>query len=86
MEAVENHPISKGSVLGYTTALIEAIERYGDIDLPSTLLISPAPNPVKVRLCLGLVKPGPTGPCRSIGAPVLGRRSLGAVEFDILPI
>lgn len=34
----------------------------GNAVIPSTLLISPAPKPVKVRLCLGLEKPGPTGP------------------------
>ena len=69
----------------YKARSIEQIGRNWWIDLPSTLLISPAPKPVKVRLCLGLVKPGPTGPWRSMGAPVLGRRSLGTVEFDILP-
>jgi hypothetical protein len=44
---------------------------------PSTLLISPAPKPVTVLLCLRRVRPGgPTGPIRSeMGAPVLGRRS-----------
>lgn len=53
--------------------------------IPSTLLISPAPKPVKVRLCLGLEKPGPTGPCRSeIGALVEGRRSRGVVVLDIV--
>jgi len=48
-------------------------------DLPSTLLMSPAPKPVKVRLCLGRVTPeGPMGPLRSvIGAPVEGRRWRG---------
>jgi hypothetical protein len=53
--------------------------------LPSTLLISPAPKPVKVRLCFGRAMPaGPTGPWRSeIGALVEGRRSRGTVEFDI---
>jgi hypothetical protein len=51
---------------------------------PSTFLISPAPKPVKVRLCLGLEKPGPTGPCRSeMGALVEGRRSLEAAGFDM---
>lgn len=36
-------------------------------------LISPAVNPVTVRLCLGLVKSGPTGPLSSlIGALVEG--------------
>lgn len=51
----------------------------GENSSPSTLLISPAPKPVKVLLCFGRVKPGgPTGPLRSeIGAPVLGRRSRG---------
>jgi hypothetical protein len=53
------------------------------IHLPSTLLISPAPKPVNVRLCLGLENPGPTGPCRSdSGALVEGRRSRGAAGFD----
>ena len=47
--------------------------------LDSTALISPAPKPVAVRLCLGRVKPGPTGPCNvEIGALVEGFRSLGA--------
>jgi hypothetical protein len=45
--------------------------------LASTVLISCAPNPVAVRLCLGREMPdGPTGPLRStMGADVLGRRS-----------
>lgn len=45
---------------------------------PSTLLISPAPKPVKVLLCLGRVTPaGLTEPCMStMGAPMEGRRSL----------
>jgi hypothetical protein len=45
--------------------------------LASTVLMSCAPNPVAVRLCLGRVMPdGPTGPLRSaMGADVLGRRS-----------
>lgn len=30
--------------------------------LASTLLISAGPKPVKVRLCLGRLKPGPMGP------------------------
>jgi hypothetical protein len=50
--------------------------------LASTLLISPAPKPVKVRLCFGRVKPGPTGPCiirDEIGAPIEGFRSRGAL-------
>lgn len=44
---------------------------------PSTLLISPAPKPVKVRLCLGREMPaGPTEPWMStMGAPMDGRRS-----------
>ena len=48
--------------------------------LASTLLISPAPNPVKVRLCFGREKPGPTGPCirDEIGAPIEGLLSRGA--------
>lgn len=45
---------------------------------PSTVLISPAPKPVKVLLCFGLEIPaGLTEPCMStIGALVEGRRSL----------
>jgi hypothetical protein len=45
--------------------------------LASTVLISCAPKPVAVRLCLGREMPeGPTGPLRStMGADVLGRRS-----------
>ena len=45
--------------------------------LLSTLLISCAPKPVKVRLCLGLLKPGPMGPTRGSlgGAPTDGLRS-----------
>jgi hypothetical protein len=36
---------------------------------------------IPVLLCLGLVKPGPTGPCRvSIGACVLIFRSRGALS------
>src|SRR5271170_2701480 len=43
----------------------------------STLLISSGPTPVAVRLCLGLLKPGPTGPCNcEMGAPTEGLRSL----------
>ena len=50
--------------------------------LASTLLISLAAKPVKVRLCFGLVKLGPTGPCSSvIGAPVEGFRSLVLVAI-----
>jgi hypothetical protein len=50
--------------------------------LASTILMSPGPNPVNVRLCLGRLKPGPTGPCRSeIGAPTEGRRSRKAVDI-----
>jgi len=46
------------------------------------LLISLAPKPVKVRLCFGLLKLGPTGPCRSdIGALVDGLRSLVLVAM-----
>ena len=46
--------------------------------LDSTALMSPGPNPVAVRLCFGLVKPGPTGPVRvEIGAPVESLRSRG---------
>lgn len=46
--------------------------------IPSTLLISPAPKPVNVRLCLGREMPaGPTPPVMStMGAPVEGRLSL----------
>lgn len=45
--------------------------------IPSTPLISPAPKPVKVRLCLGREMPaGPTDPWMStMGALVDGRRS-----------
>lgn len=48
---------------------------------PSTLLMSPAPKPVKVLLCLGLEMPaGPTDPCMSMmGAPMEGRRSLWGI-------
>lgn len=46
--------------------------------LDSTLLISWAPKPVAVRLCFGLVNPGPMGPCNvEIGAPIEGLRSRG---------
>lgn len=49
--------------------------------LDSTALMSPAPNPVAVRLCLGLVKPGPTGPTKvEMGALVEGLRSRGALS------
>lgn len=66
---------------------VDAIREQERGKEPSTLLISPAPKPVKVRLCLGLEKPGPTGPLRSvIGAPVDGRRCLGSVELDISPV
>lgn len=53
----------------------------------STALISPAPKPVTVLLCLGRVKfAGPTGPLRSArGALVEGRRSRGeGAEVAIL--
>lgn len=55
---------------------------------PSTLLISLAPKPVCVRLCLGREMPaGPTAPWMStIGAPMEGRRSrVGSCSgvFDI---
>lgn len=44
--------------------------------LASTFLISAGPKPVKVRLCLGRLNPGPTGPRRSaMGAPTEGLRS-----------
>ena len=44
--------------------------------LDSILLISPGPKPVAVRLCFGLLKPGPTGPWRSeMGALVESFRS-----------
>lgn len=50
--------------------------RNGSGMLASTLLISEGPKPVKVRLCLGRLKPGPTGPWRSaMGAPTEGLRS-----------
>lgn len=49
--------------------------------LASTLLISPAPKPVKVRLCFRREKPGPIGPCirDEIGAPIEGFLSRGGV-------
>lgn len=48
----------------------------------STLLISPALKPVTVRLCLGLVKPGPIGPLSSeIGALVDGLLARGSVDI-----
>ena len=56
----------------------DSSKRWGRLqkELPSTLLISPAPKPVKVRLCFGLENPGPTGPCRSeMGVLVEARRS-----------
>jgi hypothetical protein len=47
--------------------------------LASTLLMSAAPKPVAVRLCLGRLKPGPTGPTNvEVGAPIESFRSLGA--------
>jgi hypothetical protein len=47
--------------------------------LDSTALMSPAPKPVAVRMCLGLEKPGPTGPVSvEMGAPIEGLRSRGA--------
>lgn len=54
--------------------------------LPSTLLISPAPKPVKVLLCLGrLIPAGPIGPWRwETGALVEGRRSRGMAGFDMM--
>jgi hypothetical protein len=56
--------------------------------LASTLLISPAPNPVKVRLCFGREKPGPTGPCISeeMGAPIEGFRSRGGFWVAVVAI
>jgi len=52
--------------------------RWGSGILASTLLMSPGPKPVTVRLCLGLLKAGPTGPLRSeSGALVEGLRSRG---------
>ena len=48
--------------------------------LASTLLMSKAPNPVAVRLCLARLKSGPMGPLSSeIGALVEGLRSLAAM-------
>lgn len=50
----------------------------------STFLISPALKPVTVRLCLGLVKSGPTGPLSSlIGALVDCLRSRGGVVWGV---
>lgn len=44
--------------------------------LASTFLISEATRPVAVRLCLGRLNPGPTGPWRSaMGTPTEGLRS-----------
>ena len=52
--------------------------------LDSTLLISEGPKPVAVRLCLGLVNSGPTGPLSSeMGALVEGRLSRVEVEVAI---
>jgi hypothetical protein len=58
--------------------------RSGSGILASTLLISDGPKPVKVRLCLGRLNPGPTGPWRSaMGAPTEGLRSRrGSVGSD----
>ena len=54
--------------------------------LDSTLLISEGPKPVAVRLCLGLVNSGPTGPFSSeMGAFVEGLRSRVDVEVAIDP-
>jgi hypothetical protein len=76
-----SNPLETAKNLG-----IEYIFHFGSSNYsPSTFLISPAPKPVKVRLCLGLEKPGPTGPCRSeMGALVEGRRSLEAAGFDMI--
>ena len=54
--------------------------------IPSTLLISEAPKPVRVRLCLGREMPaGPTDPWMStIGAPTDGRRSLVGILSDAM--
>lgn len=53
--------------------------------LASTLLISPAPKPVKARLCLGRVNSGPMGPLSSeIGALVESLRSRAVVVVDIV--
>lgn len=53
--------------------------------LDSTLLISEGPKPVAVRLCLGLVNSGPTGPLSSlIGALVEGLLSRVVVEVAIV--
>ena len=49
--------------------------------LDSILLISEGPKPVDVRLCFGLLMPGPTGPARVlIGAPIEGVRSRGRLS------
>jgi hypothetical protein len=62
--------------------------RSGSGMLASTLLISVGPKPVKVRLCLGRLNPGPTGPWRSaIGAPTEGFRSRrGSVTGTVVPV
>lgn len=53
--------------------------------LASTLLISPGPKPVTVRLCFGRVKLGPTGPLKSAsGALVDGLRSRGEGAADAI--
>jgi hypothetical protein len=56
--------------------------------LASTLLISPGPKPVTVRLCFGRVKlAGPTGPWSSErGALVEGFRSRGGGAAAIFRI
>lgn len=63
------------------TCFLQA-SRWGSGILASTLLISPGPKPVTVRLCLGLVKfAGPIGPFRSAsGALIEGRRSRAGAD------
>lgn len=51
--------------------------------LASTDLMSDGPKPVKVRLCLGRLNPGPTGFVMSeMGAPTEGRRSRAAIVLS----
>ena len=79
--ALASNPLETPKTLGIECIFYFCSSNYS----PSTFLISPAPKPVKVRLCLGLEKPGPTGPCRSeMGALVDGRRSLESAGFDMI--
>jgi hypothetical protein len=57
---------------------------WGSGMLASTFLISPGPKPVTVRLCLGRVNCGPTGPLRSeSGALVEGLLSRGFLAVSV---